>query len=483
MRKYIEVFFENDNEKLFVCVVFFFLFLFIFVKLENVVMTHHDEITHACIGKMILKFNDWFTMHEGKEISFLKPPLYFWLEALFFKMFGYSNYAARLPAAISGCLVVVLSYFLVLYLFNRRIAVITLLILSTSFYFLKYSKIAMLDMPIAFTTILGLYSFVKYEFYNRRKYIYLFSVAAILGYYFKAVQGTYLLVILPFYYIFVGKIEKIIKKEIIFAYLLFLFGVSLWFVPQLIKYGNMFLYSQCGIGPIVNRGLEGYNNKFYEPFIKLIGLNFPWGLINLLSLIFIFKKIKGKEYFVNKDNLLLVLSSFFIILLILSFSKTFFLRYLLPLFVIFSIIGAIGLYYFLKEDKYYLFFKKVVFIIFIFNWLKTVIFPLELIDKNSTPYYALFMTINYLDDINKNEIVVYAEKYYKLNQGLSYYADVFPKRYIKDVEEFIKTYNLNEYYISDYNGFLNLTKKFNDNKIKILASDNKKWVLFKVIKR
>ncbi len=435
-------------------------------------MPHHDDLTHANIGKMIIVLKDWFTMHEGKNISFLKPPLYFWLEAIFFKFFGVNDFFARLPSVICGFLTGVFTYLIALKLFNKKIAVASLLILSTSYYFIKLSRSAMLDIPVTMTTIISIYFFTKYEFDNSRKNIYLFSIFVAMGYYFKAIQGLYPLFIIPVYYILTKNFKKIFKPDLIISYSLTFFLIALWAYPNILKYGESFIYSQSFIGPIIKRGVEhAYGNKFYNPFIKLLGLNFPWGILGFFALFSVIK-----NYLNTKDkNLLILLSSFFTILLIISYSKTFYIRYLMPLIPFFSIIIGIFILHTLKIN--YLLFKKLTFTFLFLYFLKISIFPVKPMDMKGTEYYNLFTNLKLLQEIDKNNIVIYKEKYYKLNQGLSYYSDIFPKRYISTEEELLKTKDKNEYYITNYKSLEELLK--NNINIKVILSEKDKWAIFR----
>jgi len=465
----------SDND-IYAIFIFFFLFIMVFAKNEIPILPHHDDVTHASIAKRMLETNNYFEMYEGKDISFLKPPLYFWLEVLAFNIFGVNDYSARFPSAILGFITILLGYLISKKIFGDDTSLLFLLIISTSFYFLKFTKQAMLDMPVAFTTTLAIYSFVNIEFYNRKKYYFLFVISVASGYYFKAVQGLYPLFIIPSYYIITNNFKKIFEKEFVIAIMSIFVLILIWAFPQYLKFGDSFLYSQCGIGPIVHRGIEGHSNKFYEPFLKLIGLNLPWGILNIYGLYILFKNFKEE---VKNRKKMLIFSWFFVILFLLSISKAFYLRYLISLYIPYAIIGTAGLSGFFKTHIFLL--KKIFFSVIFLVFIAFLILPVSQYYYKGTNYYGMYRVIEYLN-IDKTKIVIYKEKYYKLNQGLAYYSSLIPLDYIQNKEGLFVKSNPDYTYVTDYESLneLLLDKEFKQ-KINIIAfCKDKSWAIFKV---
>ena len=61
-----------------------------------------DEGMHAAIAQTMLLSGDWVTPVFNGEPFFDKPALFNWLNAISFSLFGFTELAARLPAALSG---------------------------------------------------------------------------------------------------------------------------------------------------------------------------------------------------------------------------------------------------------------------------------------------------------------------------------------------------------------------------------------------
>src|SRR5208282_41143 len=74
-----------------------------------------DEPRYAQVAREMLEHHDWITPTLGGHAWLEKPPLYYWQAMLAFSVFGVSDVAARIPAAVDATLLVI-----AVYLFFRR---------------------------------------------------------------------------------------------------------------------------------------------------------------------------------------------------------------------------------------------------------------------------------------------------------------------------------------------------------------------------
>lgn len=72
-----------------------------------------DPLTYACVSKDMVQNNHWFSPELNGKPYINKPPFYFWLVALSFKLFGVNFYAAKIPSMIFATLDVMLVYWVV----------------------------------------------------------------------------------------------------------------------------------------------------------------------------------------------------------------------------------------------------------------------------------------------------------------------------------------------------------------------------------
>ena len=68
-----------------------------------------DEGRNAEVGREMLAGGDWITPHYNGYAYLDKPAPFFWLVALSFKVFGVSEWAARLPSGLAALATLLLS--------------------------------------------------------------------------------------------------------------------------------------------------------------------------------------------------------------------------------------------------------------------------------------------------------------------------------------------------------------------------------------
>ncbi|MCI0351383.1 MAG: glycosyltransferase family 39 protein [Acidobacteriales bacterium] len=137
-------------------------FLF-FYGISNFGLLGADEPRYAQIGREMLERNDWVTPRLHGEVWLEKPVLYYWLEMVAYKLFGVSDWAARLPAALLGTLLIA-----AIYVFIRRFrpgaemeaAIIT----ASAVAIFGFARGVSTDMPLAVffsVALLGWWAFVE----------------------------------------------------------------------------------------------------------------------------------------------------------------------------------------------------------------------------------------------------------------------------------------------------------------------------------
>src|SRR5262245_56989420 len=84
--------------------------LLLFLPKLGMPLLDPDEGLYASIAREMLTRGDWIVPHVNGLPYLEKPPLYFWLTALTFKLFGPSEWATRLWSAISALGTVLLTW-------------------------------------------------------------------------------------------------------------------------------------------------------------------------------------------------------------------------------------------------------------------------------------------------------------------------------------------------------------------------------------
>ena len=399
-----------------------------FFRLGELSLAEMDDITHAVMGKSILLTRDWFTMHEGLQVSFLKPPLYFWLEAALFKVFGVADYWARFPDAVCGFVTLLLTYRIGILAAGRKAAFWAVILLCTSTFFMKSSRRAMLDVPATMALCLGVWALLKAELQGRDRFYLLAGLSLAIGYYFKAIQGLYLLGVAGAYFVLSGGLRRLFNPWLLGGLALAAGLISAWVWPQYLHNGADFLYSQSGIGPIVNRGLSNKTNSFYIPLIKLFGV-FLW---TPLSIFGVWAAYKRKDQPVERRAILLLLCWIAMVMCALAVSKAFYLRYLLAVFVPLAIFGGIAAERLLAGRDHdglrawALAGFAAVLAVFIILPIRT--------DGPGTEFLEMYRTADAVIP-GDARMTLYKDKSFKFNQGLAYYSDRVLWRQVSTPEE------------------------------------------------
>ncbi len=139
-----------------------------------------DEGMHAHTSKEMVLTGDWVTPTMNGERFYDKPPLFNWLVSLAFLVFGFTEFASRLPAGVLGTGTVMATYVLGTRMFHRRVGLLGGVILASSLEFLLMSRVVVHDIALAFTVTLSLLFFwiAFHDEHRRRASLFGFYVAA-----------------------------------------------------------------------------------------------------------------------------------------------------------------------------------------------------------------------------------------------------------------------------------------------------------------
>lgn len=108
-----------------------------------------DEPRYAAIARAMAETHDWVTPRLWGTPWFEKPVLYYWCAGIAMRLFGVSEFAARLPSALAALLAVVAVAWTALRSYGLGAAWYSLLMLPTSVALVGFSRAASPDMLFA----------------------------------------------------------------------------------------------------------------------------------------------------------------------------------------------------------------------------------------------------------------------------------------------------------------------------------------------
>jgi 4-amino-4-deoxy-L-arabinose transferase-like glycosyltransferase len=139
-----------------------------------------DEPRYAQVAREMLERRDWITPTLGGHAWLEKPPLYYWQAMLAYAIFGVSDAAARIPAAIDATLLVI-GVYLFFRRFRRGVEVDAALITASCAGVIGYARAASMDVTLAATFGMGMLSWWAWRESGKRIYLALFYVFTALG--------------------------------------------------------------------------------------------------------------------------------------------------------------------------------------------------------------------------------------------------------------------------------------------------------------
>lgn len=118
------------------------------------------EGRYASIALEMIDCGDWVVMHMPTGEPFWgKPPLHMWLTGLCYKVFGVSEFAARLPSFIMAVLVAALTFTLAREFGGSFFGVFSTCILVSTGLFYVYAGVSATDPSLLGTVTLAMVSF------------------------------------------------------------------------------------------------------------------------------------------------------------------------------------------------------------------------------------------------------------------------------------------------------------------------------------
>ena len=134
-------------------------FLVAFDNLERQ-LANPDEGRYSEISREMAASGDWITPRLNGYKYFEKPPLQYWATAVVFKVFGESEYSARLYVITCALFTLLLAAFTASRLVSRDVGLLTGLVLMGSPYFTAMGGIVTLDTGLTLFTTLTFCAFL-----------------------------------------------------------------------------------------------------------------------------------------------------------------------------------------------------------------------------------------------------------------------------------------------------------------------------------
>lgn len=361
------------------------------------------------------EFGRFLPLDYLESFGDFKPPFYAYLDIIPVKVFGLNEFAVRFPSALFGVLTVLVTYFLVIKLFDNhrtkqtqtqnyaeKIGLISALILAISPWHIMLSRAAFEANVATFFIVLGIWLFL--EAIEKNKWLILLSVVSFaLSLYTFNTARVFVPLLLLILAIGFRSLLFEFRKQTFFAFilavLLLLPAFKFFLTPQAsLRFKEVNIFSDIKIVETANKQIQNDNNAFWSKIIHNRRLAYSAEFIkhyfDNLSPSFLFIRGDGNPKFSTQDvgQLYLWELPFFIAGILYLFRKKEGYWWIIPLWLIigifpsataretphalriettlptFQILTAYGLFFVFRKVSYlrYLIFSFI-FLFFIFN--------------------------------------------------------------------------------------------------------------------
>ncbi|MGH2375449.1 MAG: ArnT family glycosyltransferase [bacterium] len=132
-----------------------------------------DEALYTDIARHIAEGGDPFTLQSNGRPWFVHPPLFMWLQAATGRVFGLTEFTARLWSAIAAAGAVAVTFLLARLLYDARTGLFAAAVLATMMQYLGQARLAIFDPLLLVFVLLALYMYlVAYTTGSRRAHVW-----------------------------------------------------------------------------------------------------------------------------------------------------------------------------------------------------------------------------------------------------------------------------------------------------------------------
>jgi 4-amino-4-deoxy-L-arabinose transferase-like glycosyltransferase len=319
-----------------------------------------DEGRYALISKNMIDRHNYLDPWLGNTYYYDKPPLYFWMTAASFKIFGMENihFSARIVPIVGGILTLLGTYLVSAALFNHALGMISIGTLMSTLAMVGLARFVRMDIYLIAFMTLTFWAFLKgYRQQGPTKWFLLMYPFIGLGILIKGPIALAIpAIVITIFLIWQGLLGQGEWK--VLGHMKLILGIAIiiviagpWYIYMERAhpgYAREFFLNQ-NLSRAFNAGntLGHHNSPLVNPLVLCVGF-LPWTGLMLLGLIRYFRSALGRKSIDWESRFLLIW--FFFILIFFSISKTILLHYVLPAMIPGAILLSRFLYDYWQSD-------------------------------------------------------------------------------------------------------------------------------------
>ncbi|MBK1986131.1 glycosyltransferase family 39 protein [Sphaerospermopsis aphanizomenoides BCCUSP55] len=249
----------------------------------------HDEALYARRARLIFDSGDWIAPWGNAHH---KTPGFYWLIAIFYKLFGVSDISARIPSMIAGIISALIIYEIAKILLGEKLAYLSTAILSVEFIWLQYCRLTAPDVPTILLVCLGILCLLKSEINPRYRLIYGFIAGVSFGLGFLMRSFMIFLPMVALFPYLIGEHRRhhhLINPMLYLGGLVGLIPTLVWLWFNWLRYGGDSVGQLLGFVAELGSSERPGNGIFYY-FWNVPLKSFPWFFCSILGLVLVIRK-------------------------------------------------------------------------------------------------------------------------------------------------------------------------------------------------
>ena len=289
-----------------------------------------DEATYATVAREMLERGDWLSPSLGEVYYPDKPPLVYWLMAAFDHLFGAGELSSRLAAALFGLLGVVGVFLVGRRLRSRETGLLAALVLATAPQWLRFSRQAMLDVPLSTALVFAMLGLVDSRWL-------LFGASMGIAFLIKGPSAVVALAIAALFAAFdlPGRV-KTVALGVVLALLI----AMPWHLYQIVAHGRAFTdyYIRFNVLERFARPLERHRGSSAYYLVRIFTETAsPWHWVGIFALIASTGRAISRRFRRSEDLLILW---FWVPLAMFTAARTKLTWYIMPVYPALAVVTA-----------------------------------------------------------------------------------------------------------------------------------------------
>ncbi|BAU11215.1 glycosyl transferase family 39 [Leptolyngbya sp. NIES-3755] len=308
-----------------------------FYQLGSIGLVDETEPLFVEAARQMTVTGNWITPYFNQMTRFDKPPLIYWLMAIGFKTIGVNEWAARLPSAIAGTVLVGFCFYAIRRLVPSKIApylgsaIVALNLITLFFGRLGYSDM-LLSACFGGSLLAFFLGYVESSWGWYRTFYILMGLAVLT----KGPVGVVLPSAIVILFLFwAGKLREVLREiKPIRGTGIFLLVSVPWYVLAYIQNGNAFIESFFGVHNVerFTNVVNQHSGPWYYHLLIVLGGFFPWSLCLPAAITYVLTQSKWKQEERSKHFGKFALVWFAVVLIFFTIAVTKYITYTLPLY-------------------------------------------------------------------------------------------------------------------------------------------------------